>query len=190
MGVAAHPDVALVDYQMPDLDGMDVVHAVVRDRLPTRVLLLSAVTDSAVVYRALQEGGAGYLAKDANRPEIVEAVRRVARGETVLRVFSRGRSIPQLAAELFLGAEHGQDHGSADDPVRRQLLHLRSEIDQVQTVVHVEVPRHCSTERMELKHDASRGDLAECRGEEVLLAAHAVQIAVGQVVPLSDEGSD
>jgi len=77
--VAAHPDVALVDYQMPDLDGMDVVHAVVRDRLPTRVLLLSAVTDSAVVYRALQEGAAGYLAKDANRPEIVEAVRRVAR---------------------------------------------------------------------------------------------------------------
>jgi len=74
-----HPDVALVDYQMPDLDGMDVVHAVVRDRLPTRVLLLSAVTDSAVVYRALQEGAAGYLAKDANRPEIVEAVRRVSR---------------------------------------------------------------------------------------------------------------
>ena len=36
------PDVAVVDYQMPDLDGLDVVPAVVRDGLPTRVLLLSA----------------------------------------------------------------------------------------------------------------------------------------------------
>ena len=42
------PQVALVDYQMPDMDGLAVVHAVIRDDLPTRVLLLSAATDSAI----------------------------------------------------------------------------------------------------------------------------------------------
>jgi two-component system nitrate/nitrite response regulator NarL len=78
------PDVALVDYQMPDMDGLALVHAVTRDKLPTRVLLLSAITDSAVVYRALQEGAAGYLAKDASRAEIVDAVLRVAKGHTVV----------------------------------------------------------------------------------------------------------
>jgi two-component system nitrate/nitrite response regulator NarL len=78
------PDVALVDYEMPDLDGLDVVRATVRDELPTRVLLLSAHTDSAVVFRALEEGAAGYLAKDARRVEIVDAVLDVARGRTVL----------------------------------------------------------------------------------------------------------
>src|SRR3978361_657032 len=76
------PAVALVDYQMPEVDGLGVVRAVVRDGLPTRVLLLSAVTDNAVVYRALEEGAAGYLSKDARRAEIVDAVQQVARGRT------------------------------------------------------------------------------------------------------------
>jgi two-component system nitrate/nitrite response regulator NarL len=78
------PDVALVDYQMPDLDGLDVVHAAVRNGWPTRIVLLSAITDSSVVYQALEEGAAGYLGKDLRRAEIVEAVRRVATGHTVV----------------------------------------------------------------------------------------------------------
>src|SRR5664279_6177981 len=78
------PDVALVDYQMPDLDGMQVVHAVARDGLTTRVLLLSAITDSAIVFEALQEGAAGYLGKDARRSQIVDAVVSVAAGKTVV----------------------------------------------------------------------------------------------------------
>jgi two-component system nitrate/nitrite response regulator NarL len=78
------PDVALVDYQMPEVDGSGIVRAVVRDELPTRVLLLSAHTDSAIVFDALQEGAAGYLGKDARRSEIIEAVLKAARGETVV----------------------------------------------------------------------------------------------------------
>jgi two-component system nitrate/nitrite response regulator NarL len=135
------PDVALVDYQMPVLDGMAVVHAVVRDKLPTRVILLSAVTDSNVVYRALEEGAAGYLGKDATRAEIVEAVRKVAKGHTVvppalaaglvdqirvraqssapilseremqvLQGFAQGKSIPDLAAQLFLAPSTVKTH--------------------------------------------------------------------------------
>jgi two-component system, NarL family, nitrate/nitrite response regulator NarL len=78
------PDVALVDYQMPDLDGLAVLHALTRDEVPTRVVLLSAITDSAVVYRALEDGAAGYLSKDARRSEIVDAVMQVSRGEIVV----------------------------------------------------------------------------------------------------------
>ncbi|SDJ50691.1 two component transcriptional regulator, LuxR family [Frankineae bacterium MT45] len=135
------PDVAVVDYQMPDLNGIDVVRSAVRDELPTRILLLSAVTDPAVVYEAVQEGAAGYLSKDSQRSEIVEAVARVARGETVVPVeiaaglvdqirlrktsaapvlsererqvlegFARGLSVPQLAAELYLGASTVKTH--------------------------------------------------------------------------------
>jgi len=78
------PDVALVDYQMPDMDGLAVVRAMKRDGLSSRVLLLSALTDSAIVFQALEEGAAGYLAKDSSRSEIVEAVVRVAKGEVVV----------------------------------------------------------------------------------------------------------
>jgi two-component system, NarL family, nitrate/nitrite response regulator NarL len=82
--VRERPAVALVDYQMPDLDGLALVHALVRDRVQTRVLLLSAFTDSAIVFKALQEGAAGYLQKEARREQIVDAVLSVARGNTVL----------------------------------------------------------------------------------------------------------
>jgi two-component system nitrate/nitrite response regulator NarL len=78
------PDVALVDYQMPGMDGLDLVHAVSRDKLPTKILLLSAVTDSAVVFKALEEGAKGYLSKDSRRSQIVDAVLEVARGGTVV----------------------------------------------------------------------------------------------------------
>ena len=78
------PDVALVDLQLPDLDGMAVANAVGRDRLGTRVLVLSAHFDSPTVYAALGAGASGYLSKDASGREICEAIEAVARGETVL----------------------------------------------------------------------------------------------------------
>jgi len=84
-GIRAHkPDVALVDYKLPGLDGVAVTHAVTRDGLATRVLLLSAFTDSGLVYKALQTGAAGYLPKEARREEIVDSVLACARGETVV----------------------------------------------------------------------------------------------------------
>ncbi|MET0864230.1 MAG: response regulator transcription factor [Nakamurella sp.] len=138
---AEEPDVAVVDYQMPVLDGLAVLHAVVRDNYRTRVLLLSAVTDSATVFRALEEGAAGYLGKEARRSEVVDAVLSVAAGKTVLpaelaaglaseirlraqnvapvlserehqvlTAFSRGLSIPQAAAELFIAPSTVKTH--------------------------------------------------------------------------------
>ena len=135
------PTVAVVDYQMPDVDGIAVLHAVIREQLATRVLLLSAFTDSAVVFRALEEGAAGYLSKDSRRSQIVDAVLSVAAGKTVvppelagalvgeirlrsrpagpvlseresqvLHAFARGLSIPQTAAELYIGASTVKTH--------------------------------------------------------------------------------
>ncbi|AOW94243.1 DNA-binding response regulator [Rhodococcus sp. WMMA185] len=78
------PDVALLDYRMPELDGSQVAEAVRRDDLATRVLLLSAHDESAIVYHALQVGAAGFLPKESTRAEIVKAVRDCAEGEVVL----------------------------------------------------------------------------------------------------------
>jgi two-component system nitrate/nitrite response regulator NarL len=95
------PDVALVDYQLPDMNGVDVAHALRRDSVATRVLLVSAFTDGAVVFRALEEGAAGYLAKDASRTELIDAVMQVARGETVIP----GELTEGLAAQIRLRAQ-------------------------------------------------------------------------------------
>jgi two-component system nitrate/nitrite response regulator NarL len=75
------PAVALLDYRMPELDGLAVVAAVARDSLPTHVLLLSATEDPATVYEALAAGAAGYLTKESDRDEIVAAVISCARGK-------------------------------------------------------------------------------------------------------------
>jgi two-component system, NarL family, nitrate/nitrite response regulator NarL len=78
------PDVAVLDVKMPELDGPEVLNAVARDGVPTRVVFLSAYLDSAVVYRAVAAGAAAYLSKEASRQDICDAIAAVARGETIL----------------------------------------------------------------------------------------------------------
>lgn len=88
------PQVALLDHQMPGMDGAQVAAAVLRDELPTRVLLVSANSDATIVYHALQQGAAGYLPKESSRAEIVNAVLECARGRDVVA--------PELASGLAM----------------------------------------------------------------------------------------
>lgn len=78
------PDVAVLDMLMPGLRGLEVVEALARDDLPTRVLVLSAAVESSLVYAAVAAGAAGYWSKDAQRDAICDAIAAVARGERVL----------------------------------------------------------------------------------------------------------
>jgi two-component system nitrate/nitrite response regulator NarL len=78
------PDVAILDENMPGLLGNEVMQAISRDGLATRVLMLSASVDSAVVFRAIANGVSAYLTKDSDRAAICDAVAAVARGQTVL----------------------------------------------------------------------------------------------------------
>jgi two-component system nitrate/nitrite response regulator NarL len=78
------PAVALLDLKMPELDGLEVIRAVLRDQLPTNIVLLSAFDDNPVVYKALAEGATGYLTKEADSDEIVAAVLKCASGATYL----------------------------------------------------------------------------------------------------------
>jgi two-component system nitrate/nitrite response regulator NarL len=81
---ALQPDVAILDEHMPGLTGNDVLQAISRDALATRVIMLTASLDSAVVFRAVANGVRGYLTKDSDRTTICDVVAAVARGQTVL----------------------------------------------------------------------------------------------------------
>jgi two-component system nitrate/nitrite response regulator NarL len=78
------PDVAVVDIQMPELDGLGVLNAVTRDGLATRVLLLTADVSAAGAYAAIGAGAAGYLLKDIDTDALCDAIVAVGRGETVM----------------------------------------------------------------------------------------------------------
>ena len=77
------PDVAVLDMKMPDLDGRQVLNAIERDGLATRVVFVSAYLDSEIVYAAIGSGAKAYLSKESTRQEICDAVAAVARGDTV-----------------------------------------------------------------------------------------------------------
>lgn len=109
------PDVALLDFRMPGLDGAQVAAAARRDQLPTRVLIVSAHDESAIVYQALQEGVAGFLPKESTRSEIVNAVLDCAKGRDVVS--------PRVAGGL-VGEIHrrAQPTGPILTPREREVL--------------------------------------------------------------------
>lgn len=90
------PEVALVDMRMPELDGSDVLNAVVRDGIPTRVLFLSTHTDSGMVYDLLARGAAGYLDKTASAEEVCNAIAAASRGKTILSDSIEGDVLQQI----------------------------------------------------------------------------------------------
>jgi DNA-binding NarL/FixJ family response regulator len=75
------PDVLLLDVEMPDMSGLDVVKQLHQTSSPVRVLILSAYDDIEYIQRLMQYGVAGYLLKDEASKIIVQAVEEIAHGQ-------------------------------------------------------------------------------------------------------------
>ena len=91
------PDVALVDIEMPGLDGIDAA-AELRKGLPAcRVLILTTFGRPGLMRRAMAAGASGFMLKDARAEELAVAIRRTAAGERVVD--------PQLAAQALSEGE-------------------------------------------------------------------------------------
>jgi DNA-binding NarL/FixJ family response regulator len=80
---AARPQVVVLDLQIPGPSGVEVTAEVLQRDPSARVLILSASGEQRDVLEAVKAGATGYLVKSASRQELVDAVRRVAAGDTV-----------------------------------------------------------------------------------------------------------
>ena len=80
---AARPDVVVLDLQIPTPNGVAVTRELVRADAKVRVLILSASGEQNDVLDAVKAGATGYLVKSASREELLNAVGRVAGGDTV-----------------------------------------------------------------------------------------------------------
>jgi two-component system, NarL family, response regulator DesR len=78
------PDVALLDIEMPGLDGISAAGAIAREQPSTRSLILTTFGRPGYLRRALGEGASGFLHKDAPAEELAGAIRAVAAGGTAI----------------------------------------------------------------------------------------------------------
>jgi DNA-binding NarL/FixJ family response regulator len=104
------PDVVLMDLHMPEVDGVTATRLIAGDpRLAaTRVVVLTTFDDDQTVFSALRAGASGFLVKDVEPEELLQAVRVVARGDAllspsvtkaVISAFASGGQPPDLRAE-------------------------------------------------------------------------------------------
>jgi len=80
---AARPDVVVLDVQLPDLSGVEVIRGLLAAHPTARVLMLSASGEQQDVLDAVKAGATGYLLKSAASAEFLDAVRRTAAGDAV-----------------------------------------------------------------------------------------------------------
>jgi len=82
--LAHHPDVVLMDLQMPVLDGVEATRTIVEADDSVQVVVLTSFSDTERIVAALDAGAVGYLLKDTEPDDLLNGVRAAARGESPL----------------------------------------------------------------------------------------------------------
>ena len=132
-----HPDVCLMDIQMPGMDGVEATRRIREVSAGTRILVVTTFARPGYLRSALDSGASGFIVKDTPAETLADAVRRVHSGlrvldpalaadslfdganplsdreRQVLRLAADGRSAAAIAAEVFLSAGTVRNHLSA-----------------------------------------------------------------------------
>ena len=103
---ALGPDVAILDARLPDGSGIEVCRAIRAVDADLKALILTSYDDDEALFSAIMAGAAGYILKNVKGPDFIDAIERVAAGQSLIdpalmsRVLERLRDGPPVAAEL------------------------------------------------------------------------------------------
>ena len=146
------PNVALIDYRMPGLDGAEVITAIRSEFHDAQIIIVTTYDTDEDLYQAVRAGARGYLLKDTSLDQFTDCIRRVSRGETrvpealvarlagrvgaaeltpremeVLKRMAAGRANKEIASDLFV----------SESTIKTHINHIMAKLgcnDRTQTV--------------------------------------------------------
>jgi len=110
------PDVVVMDVRMPDKSGIEACREILANFPDVRVLMLTSYADEEALMASIMAGASGYVLKRVKGADLIEDIRRVARGESLLD--------PDMVERLFERLRHG----TREDPKLAQLTEQERKI--------------------------------------------------------------
>ena len=113
------PHVAVVDINLPGVNGQQVTHQVVEEKLSTRIVLLTAYNDQEQIIHAAWAGAAAYCSKDVDPSQLIKTIKEVMDGNFVIegRVFTRQTFLDWLDEEMEKARHLYSEPGSPFHPL-------------------------------------------------------------------------
>lgn len=112
-----HPDIVLMDLQMPRVGGIGAMKRILEDVPEARIIVLTTFDTDELVFEAISAGAHAYLLKDSNEAEILETIRAVHAGQSRLSPKVAAKVLDEFRRQRPSGVAAPDDGGPTDEPL-------------------------------------------------------------------------